>query len=136
MATAATKYKKPRKINAVSISLAFVAFVLGWVVYQYLPATLLKQEAYRVLDETASKFAHRKSLYLTSKPDLAKLRGKMNSQLRLVGIKDPAMESWIEIDDKHHVRFGVLYSYFIEWPGDVIKKQEKTVEMEYPLEIR
>ena len=132
----AVRYKKPRKINAVSVSIALALALVGWLTYQYLPPFLMKQEAYRVLDETASKFSGSKSRYLEVESEFVQLRMEMQNNLRLVGIKDPRMESWIEVDDEHNVRFGVLYSYYIEWPWNVIAKQEKVVELEYDLHLQ
>jgi hypothetical protein len=131
----AVKYKKPRKINPVSITLAFIACVIGWIVYQYVPYIFLKQEAFRVLDETGSKLAHRDNYYKADRKALTTLTKQMSSQLRLVGVRDPQMEYWIEIDSPTKARLGCLFSYWIEWPADVIPKQEKVVELEYTVKL-
>lgn len=130
------KYKRPRKINAVSVSIALVVALLAYMGYQFIPAKLRKGEAYRVLDETASKFSGRKSRYLGNPDVLQALRAEMAANLRLVGIRDPHMEHWIEVDSKHQVRFGVLYSEWRTWPFDIIEKQETVEEMEYTLQLK
>lgn len=128
------KYKKPRKINVVSVSLVLILSLLGFLAYQYIPASLRKGEAYRVLDETASKFAARHDFFEAERDRLAGLKSEMNSHLRLVGIVDPQMETWIEVDSAHQARFGVLYSEWTTWPFDMIEKQERIYELEYTVE--
>ena len=130
------KYKRPRKINPVSVSLTLIALLLIYLGYQYVPLKMRKGEAYRVLDETASKFAGRKSRYFEDPDSLVMLRGQLAQSLRLVGIKDPNMEHWIEIDSKHQVRFGVVYSEWITWPFEMIETQERVEELEYTLKIK
>jgi hypothetical protein len=129
------KYRKPRKINVVTILLGILAAFLVYLGYQYIPNYMLEQEAYRVLEETSSHFAGRKSRYLATTDGLVTLRRRMHNQLRLHGVDDPDAESWIEVDG-HEVRFGVIYSKWIEWPFDIIPKQEKVYEIEHTIVIR
>jgi hypothetical protein len=131
----AIRYKRPRKVNVVSVTLAAIAVIVGYLISQYLPIYLRKQEAYRVLDETSSQFSGAKNRYLASEPHRLQLEQRMGNDLRLVGIDDPEMEHWIEVDDKHTVRFGVLYSETVEWPWDVIAPQTEQVELEYVLAL-
>ena len=132
----AVKYKRPRKINPISVSLALLAALLIYLGYQYIPLKLRKGEAYRVLDETASKFSGRKARYYEDEDSLVMLKVELASNLRLVGIRDPKMEHWIEIDSLYQVRFGVVYSEFITWPFDIIETQERVEELEYTLKIK
>lgn len=129
------KYRKPRKINAVSIFLAILGALLVYLGYQYIPNYMLEQEAYRVLEETSSHFAGRKSRYLATPDGLLTLRRRMHNNLRLIGVDDPDAESWIEVDG-NEVRFGVIYSKWIEWPFDIIAKQEKVYEIEHTIVVR
>jgi hypothetical protein len=131
----AIKYKRPRKINLVSITLVAIALLIGYLISQYLPIYLRKQEAYRVLDETASQFAGQKNRYLASEPHFLQLQQRMGNDLRLVGIDDPEMEHWIEVDNESTVRFGVLYHETVEWPWDVIEPQTDEIELEYELAL-
>ena len=48
------KYKKPRRINAVSVTLVAILVVLGVVAWEYLPLYITRQEAYRVLESYGS----------------------------------------------------------------------------------
>lgn len=126
------KYKKPARINVVSVSLALglgVLVLLGW---QYIPLYLLKQEAYRVLEETGSVFSGRKGMYLEDPLAREELRGKMERDLRAVGIDDQDAETWIDVEGKE-VRLGIAYGKWIEWPFDVIARSEKVYEVEHVL---
>jgi len=129
------KYKKPRKINFVTILLGILAAFLVYLGYQYIPNYMLEQEVYRVLEETSSNFAGRKSRYLEAPDEMLTLRNRMHNQLRVIGVDDPDAESWIEVDG-NEIRFGVIYSKWIEWPFDVIPKQEKVYEIEHTIVIR
>jgi hypothetical protein len=124
------KYKKPRKINVVSVTLALAAALLVYMAYQYVPLFIVKQEAYRVLEEHGSSFMSRKALYSEDPVARDGLRKKMFNQLRAVGVDDPDAETWIEVDGKE-VRLGVVYTKWVEWPFGLIKRQEKVYEVEH-----
>lgn len=126
----AVKYKKPRKVNAVSIALALAAALLIYLGYQYLPLFLQKQEAFRVLEETGSAFSGRRAYYVKDARALEGLRLSMENDLRRVGIKDPDLEAWIEPDDRE-MTFGAIYSIFIEWPWQVLPKHEFVYQVEH-----
>ncbi|MBV1859763.1 MAG: hypothetical protein KUG77_15230 [Nannocystaceae bacterium] len=126
----AVKYKKPRKLNSVSIVLLLLATLSVYLGYQYLPLYLQKQEAYRVLEETGSAFSGRRAFYIKKPKALETLRRGMESDLRRVGVDDPDLETWIERDDKE-MAFGAIYSIFIEWPFGAIPKQEFVYEVEH-----
>ena len=126
----AVKYKKPRRINSVSVVLVAILGLCIFFAYQYLPLFLQKQEVYRVLEESGSAFAGRHSYYLAN-PDAAEaLRRRMENDLRRVGVEDPDLESWIEFEGDE-AEFGAVYSIFIQWPFDVIPKQEHVYQVEH-----
>jgi len=129
------KYKQPRAINAVTVVLIVVAAVVAYLTYQYLPIFMVKQESYRVLDETASVFSGSKNRYLADPKQVDDLERKMRIELQRAGIDDPGFETWIEVDSKHSVRLGVAYIETVNWPFDVIEPQENVVELEYPLTL-
>ncbi len=133
--TTPVKYKKPRRINAVSITLAFVLLVAGYAAYMYLPLYFLQHEAYRVLEETGSKLSNRARFYTDDGPAREELRRKMQRQIKDVGVQDPNIETWIEFEGKE-VRVGVLYSAWVEWPFDVIEKQESIYELEHKIIVK
>ena len=135
MATQKVQYKKPRRINVVSVTLTLVAIVAGYLVYQYLPIFLKKQEAMRVLDETASTFSGSRARYLADTQSMEDLKRKMKLELRLIGIDDPHYETWIELNEDNHVLFGVAYVERVEWPFEVIESSEETIQVEYDLDL-
>ncbi len=126
----AVKYKQPRIINSVSITLALLAALAVYLTAQYLPLFLQKQEAFRVLEETGSAFSGRRSYYVKEAKARESLRGGMEADLRRVGIEDPDLETWIELEDGE-MAFGAIYSIFIEWPFEALPKQEFVYEVEH-----
>ena len=124
------KYKKPRRINVVSVTLAAALALLVYLGYQYVPLFILKQEAYRVLEEHGSQFMARRALYVQDPVKRDQLRLKMSRQLSVIGVDDPEADTWIEIDGKE-VRLGVVYTKVVTWPFDVIKPQTKVYEVEH-----
>ena len=109
-----------------------ILVVLGVIAWEYVPLYITKNEAYRVLEEHGSTFAGRDSLYTEDKQARESLRLKMDKELRLAGVDDYEMESWIEVEGKE-VRLGVVYSKFIEWPFNIVAKTEELYEIEHTL---
>lgn len=124
------KYKRQRAINPVSITLVLLLIAGSVAGFKYFELYYLKHEAFRVLEEAGSKIAHRPSAYTNGPKATENLRRKMVSELRRIGIGDPDLESWIEFKGGE-ARIGVVYSVWVEWPYDVIEKQEKTYEVEH-----
>jgi hypothetical protein len=124
------KYKKPSRINVVSVTLALALAVGAVLAWRYVPLFLLKQEVYRVLEETGSTFSGRKGFYLQDEAAREELRAKMERELRALGIEDPAAETWIEIDGRQ-VRLGIAYGTWVEWPLDVVPRSEQVYEVEH-----
>ena len=124
------KYKPPRKINPVSVTIVGVFALSAYMVYQYFPLFLLKQESYRILEETGSRYAGKHSFYRATPKRMEKLKRKMHSELRTVGVTDTEMESWIEIDGPE-VRFGCIFSVFVHWPFEIVEAQEFVYEHEH-----
>ena len=126
------KYKKPRKINPVSVTIVGVLGVLGLMAWEYAPLVILKSEAYRVLESYGSKISGRSSYYLDDPIARNSLRLKMESELRLAGVNDRDMETWIEVDGSE-VSLGVVYSKFIDWPFDIVSRTEELYEIEHTM---
>jgi len=124
------KYKPPRRLNVVSVPL-FALLALGiYFAYQYVPLFFLKHEAYRVLEETGSTFHGYKGLYRSDARARELLRRKMESQLRAVGIDDPDLETWIDVEPGEG-RVGALYSKWVHWPFEVLPRREVVYEIEH-----
>lgn len=126
------KYKKPRRINAVTITLAILLAVGAYAAYQYLPLYFMRHEAHRVLQETGSKVAGRAGFYEQDSTARDGLRKTMHNNLKSLGITDPNMETWIEFEGKE-VRLGVVYSAWVEWPFGIIPRQESEYEVEHEI---
>lgn len=126
----AVKYKKPRRFNSVTVVLLVVTGLTIFFAYQYLPLFMQKQEAYRVLEETGSAFAGKRTYYEKKADATEALRMRMTNDLRRVGVQDPDLETWIELED-HEAEFGAVYSIFIEWPFQLIEKQEFVYEVQH-----
>jgi hypothetical protein len=124
------KYKKPRRINVVSVTVVLLLLLAGYAAWQWAPLFFKRNEAYRVLQETGSKLAGRAGYYEQDPEAREELRKTMQRDLVNVGIDDPRIETWIELEGKE-IRLGVVYSAFIEWPLDVIGRQESVYEVEH-----
>lgn len=124
------KYKRPRKINVVSVSLAIIVGTAIYLAYQYFPLYMQKQEAYRVLEETGSAFAARKSYYREEPEARESLRRKMEADLRRVGLSDPELETWIEMEGLE-TWFGCAYTVEVHWPAEILETQRFDYEVEH-----
>lgn len=124
------QYKKPRRINVVSVTLLLLLLLAGYAAWQWAPLYFERQEAYRVLQETGSKIAGRAGFYAQDEQAREDLRRTMQRQLVEIGIDDPKLETWIEIEGKE-LRLGVVYSAFFEWPFDVIERHERVEQVEH-----
>jgi hypothetical protein len=110
------QYKQPRKFNVVVIAILAALVCLVYVAWIYLPAYFRKSEVVRVLDETSSEFTGTSSRMLADDKLVDKMLRDMRSDIQLLGVNDPQAEYWLEIDNEDQVRFGVLYSDWIELP--------------------
>ena len=124
------QYEKPRRINVVSVTLVLLLLLAGYAAWQWAPLYFERHEAYRVLQETGSKIAGRPGLYAQDEQAREDLRRTMQRQLVEIGIDDPKLETWIELEGKE-LRLGVVYSAFFEWPLDVIERHEIVEQVEH-----
>lgn len=124
------RYKKQRAINLVSVTVVLLLAALGYAGWELARVLLLRQEAYRVLEETGSTFYGRRSLYRADVRERDALERKMTQQLREIGIADPDAETWIEVEpDGAH--FGVVYTAMYHWPFDVFAPIRRDVQIEH-----
>lgn len=130
--TTPVKYKKPRRINIVSITIVGLLALGGYAAYLYVPLYLAKHDAYRVLEDTGSKIAGRPAFYEDDSAARDELRLQMQRQIKGLGINDPNLETWIEFEGKQ-VHVGVVYSQWIEWPFGVAERQESVYELEHTI---
>jgi hypothetical protein len=127
-------YKKPRRINIVSVTLVLALALAAYAAYQFLPLYFQKQEVYRVLEETSSAFSGKRSLYVEDPSSRETLRRNMENDIRNIGVDDPELETWIEVDGTE-VRFGAVYSKWVEWPLGIVARQEHVYEVEHKIAI-
>ncbi|MFO7567382.1 MAG: hypothetical protein R6X02_32360 [Enhygromyxa sp.] len=124
----AVKYKQPRKFNVVVVALLVALLAGAYALWIYIPVSLRKSEVTRVLDETSSEFTGQVSRMLANDKEREKLLRRMKADIQAVGVEDPKAEYWIEVDDPNQIRFGVLYSDWIELP--FTEPREKVVELQ------
>lgn len=122
------RYKQPRKLNWVVVVLLLALVGGAYLVWVYVPVSLRKSEVMRVLDETSSEFTGQSSRMMAERKLVDQLQRKMQSDIQLVGVEDPKAEYWIDLDSDDRVRFGVLYSDWIELPFS--EASERVVELE------
>jgi hypothetical protein len=127
MAEAVT-YKQPRKLNWVVVVLLVALVAGGYAVWIYVPISIRKSEVMRVLDETSSEFTGQASRMLADDKLVDKMLRDMRSDIQALGVSDPQAEYWLEIDDDNQIRFGVLYSDWIDIPFS--EPREKIVELQ------
>lgn len=123
------EYKKPRKLNIVVIAILAALVVGVYLMWVYLPAYFRKSEVMRVLDETSSEFTGKSSRMLADHKLVDKMVNDMRGQIQELGVNDPNAEYWIEVDDDNQIRFGVLYSDWIELPFTEAKEVVNELEM-------
>lgn len=124
------RYKKPRAINLVSVTLVLAVAALGYAGWEFARVLFLRQEAYRVLEETGSAFYGRRSLYRTEPLEVDALERKMMQRLREIGVSDPDAETWIEVE-QDGAHFGVVYTAMYHWPLDVFAPIRRDVQIEH-----
>jgi hypothetical protein len=83
-----------------------------------------------MLEETGSGFSGRRQLYRRDAREVENLRNRMESQIRSVGVDDPDMESWIEIEGPT-ARFGAVFTVWYRWPFDVLQPYGSDVQIEH-----
>ncbi len=124
----AVSYKQPRKLNWVVFVILAALVAGGYMAWIYIPISLRKSEVMRVLDETSSEFTGKSSRMLAERKLVDKLLRDMSNDIQALGVSDPQAEYWIEIDDENQVRFGVLYSDWLELPWG--EPRERIVELQ------
>ena len=124
------KYKQPRKLNIVVIAIIAALVIGAYALWIYMPSYFRKSEVMRVLDETSSEFTGKASRMLAEKKLIDNMLARMRSQIQELGVNDPIAEYWIEVDDENQVRFGVLYSDWLDIPfADEPKEVVNHLEM-------
>jgi hypothetical protein len=123
------QYKKPRKFNVVVIAILGGLAFLVYLAWLYLPMYFRKSEVMRILDETSSEFCSTASRMMSDNKLVDQMLNKMRGNIQGLGVNDPQAEYWIEIDSEDQVRFGALYSDWIQLPFLDAKEVVNELEM-------
>lgn len=136
----AIKYKQAGVVNVVSVTFLLVLVAAGYTAYEYVRVLFQRQESYRVLEEFGSKLAARHRLYLRDTVEREVLRKQMQAELVRLGLDDPEMETWIEVDgDRDNPgapaggRLGVVYTARYHWPFEVLPPITRDEQVEHQL---
>ncbi len=139
----AVRYKQPRVLNVVSVTFLLVLVSAGYAAYEYVGVLFQRQEAYRVLEEHGSKLAARHKLYIRDNKEREVLRKHMHAELVRMGIEDPEMQTWIEVDTARDNpggpaggRLGVVYTSRYHWPFDMLPPITRDEQVEHQLMFR
>lgn len=127
-------YKPPRRINVVSVTVVVMLAVAAWSGYEWIRVAFLRQEAFRMLEETSSTVSGRRGMYRNNPKELDLLRRRMESQIVGVGVDDPDLETWIEIEGTK-ANFGVVFSASYHWPMDVLEPIVREIQIEHVIDL-
>jgi hypothetical protein len=127
-------YKPPRRINVVSVTVVACLLAAGWATYEWIRVMFLRQEAFRMLEETSSTFSGRRALYRQSPNEVELLRQRMESSIQGIGVEDPDLETWIELDGPN-ATFGAVFSAWYHWPMDVLAPVEREFQIEHAIAL-
>ncbi len=107
-----TQYKKPRRINVVSIALFLLLGAFGYFVYQSWPAFKIRLDAKNEMGEVMVAL-YRANLQNSNK-EVERVKKDLMQRLRKVGVKDPNLELRIERNKKIvaiEAHFTVVVAY-------------------------
>ena len=114
------KYKKPRKINPVSVTIVAILAFIVYVIAKTGPIFLTQMETQRVIKGVGVKFQGSRSRYMANKPSLNMLRDNLLKDTFGVGVEGrETTEHWIDVSDKDGVLIGVHYEQRFEWPFEM-----------------
>jgi hypothetical protein len=98
---ARVEYRKPRKINVVSVSMLLVLGAIGYVLFALWPVYTLRASVKGELQEVLPRLWKLNLLPdVTSRPELVKMRKELLDRLRKVGVTDKKLELIVERDKK------------------------------------
>jgi hypothetical protein len=88
-----TDYRKPRKINAVSITLLLIAGAVAYVIYCLWPVAILRQRVKGELEDTLPNF-YRVNLRPEdyARTEIARMKKDLLEKIPKLGVKDKKLE--------------------------------------------
>ena len=112
----AQQYKKPRRINAVSVIIFLVLAAAAYAAVQFGPPHYRKWKASGILSEAANKVYPKRMVAPDAVADFVeKIRTETAAQLRELGIADPGLRVTINLNPKR-ISVGVEYVEIIKHP--------------------
>ena len=121
------KYRRVRKLNNVTIILGLLLLMMGLTAWEVGPELLLRTETKRILKAKRDLFERNRSRFYGKEDALTKMKFELSRELRSAGVRDPAMECWIEEGNDYQVEFGVIYTQTFHWPFDLVAPTETVV---------
>lgn len=128
------KYKPPRRINPVSVTVVLALLAGAWTAYEGIRVAFLRQEAFRMLEEAGSTLSGRRGMYRQNPKEVDLLRSRMESQIVGIGVDDPDIETWIDIEGTK-VSFGVVFTARYHWPMDVLEPIDRDIQIEHVIAV-
>lgn len=121
MAIPKTNYKKPRRINAVSITFFVVVAALAYVGYAMWPAMALRLRVRSEIDDVLLPM-YRANLKdrIKAKLEEAKIRRDLLARIKKAGVNDPRPEIIVQRDAKT-VSITVSFYATVDFPGTDIR---------------
>jgi len=125
------KYKKPRKINPVSVTIVGIIAFIIYVIAKTGPVFLTQMETQRIIKGVGVKFQKSRSRYLAAPESRQMLRDQFLADVFNVGVEGrKTTEHWIDISDSESVKIGVYYQQQFEWPFEMRETTIIEVEQE------
>ena len=114
------KYKRPRKINPVSVTLVALLLFMCYSLYRGGELLMLRMETERVVKRTGVTFNSKRGFYLNNPNQLKRIAGKLRMDIMNLGVEDPkTTEHWVDITNPNEILIGVYYLQKFEWPFDL-----------------
>jgi len=101
----ATEYRKPKKINAVSITLLLIASAIAYVIYSMWPVVTLRLRVKSELEDILPNF-YRVNLRPEdyARTEIARMKKELLAKLPKIGVKDKNLEV---VFDRGKKRVGI-----------------------------
>jgi hypothetical protein len=95
-----TSYKKPRKVNPVSVIVVTVVLAVLYSLVQFGPPYWRKWKVKGILSESANRiYPRRRHQEESLNPFLDEVKGETEEQIFGAGVEDPELEVFIEVDE-------------------------------------
>ena len=125
------KYKRPRKINPVSVSIVTLLLLICYSLYRGGELLMLRMETERVVKRTGVEFNSKRGFYLEQPEQLTRKADKLRMDVMNLGVQDPkTTEHWIDITNPDEILIGVYYLQNFDWPFDLAEPHVFEIQQE------